>query len=470
MADDQKQSVDVSVPSQQTEDTKELEEEVKETEWKFPVQVFVRIRPLVGAEINDKHDAVEFTVKAMKHSETETLSLKKVAGKNKDRDYTCSALQRVILPSMNNLETFDRCLLPSASPCVFKGEKVCVLAYGHTGSGKTHTIFGYPKENVPGMYGLFAKHMFNDARIKDSEDICVEVRFVELYQEKVFDLLSAEKTECFLRESIDGEMILRAPPKKCADHKIRAYPISSVHVKSAQELLSVIADGIASRNVGHSTLHDKSSRSHAFLEFEIVSNALVEERKKLIESEADILLNELMMDKPNYKLLVKKYKTRDKIPKARLRMVEMLEGIEYPRDWKVMDKMKKSLAVEQQQIRQNLKELSRDKDRPYIGGTMIFVDLAGNEYGRDVTSKDVQEERERNAINQSLLALKECIRGLHANKTHIGYRNSTLTKYLRPYLDGTDSKAIMISNIGSSQNYAKQSINTLQYTQLVAKA
>ena len=101
---------------------------------------------------------------------------------------------------------------------------------------------------------------------------------------------------------------------------------------------------------------------------------------------------------------------------------------------------------------------------------MVFVDLAGNEYGRDVKSKDNQEERERIEINKSLLSLKECIRALHNDKNYVGYRNSKLTMYLRKYLSGKGCKAIMISNIGSSKEYTKQTINTLQYSQLVAKA
>ena len=142
--------------------------------------------------------------------------------------------------------------------------------------------------------------------------------------------------------------------------------------------------------------------------------------------------------------------------------MEDLPGVEF--------KKIKKLQIKETKIKKQIKKLTKNKDKPFIGGTMVFVDLAGNEYGRDVKNKDVQEERERNEINKSLLALKECIRALHLKKDYVGYRNSKLTMYLRKYLRGDDSKAIMISNIGSSQNYAKQTINTLQYSSLVAKA
>ena len=161
------------------------------------------------------------------------------------------------------------------------------------------------------MYQLFARNVFNDERVANSEDIFIEIRFAELYQDKFYDLLSGEKRECFLRESQKGEVQIRAAPVKCDDGKIRAYPIGSVHVRTEKELLAVIADGISSRNVGNSTLHDKSSRSHAFLEFEIVNTELVNARKELIEVQADITLTQLMMDTPSMSALIKRHGGRE---------------------------------------------------------------------------------------------------------------------------------------------------------------
>ena len=328
---------------------------------------------------------------------------------------------------------------------------------------KTHTIFGYSKENVPGMYQLFARHVLNDTRIKDKKDIFIEIRFTELYQSKIRDLLSEDKAECFVRENSEGVINLRAQPKVCEDNKIRAYPITGVRVQTEEELLAVIADGVSSRNVGNSTLHDKSSRSHAFLEFELVSTELIEERNKMVEKEADILKLQIMIDSIKSRMYDKDLVDEKYLPWIEGLGIRDIEGLR-----KEMAEHNKDLK----HIQENLKRLTNDnrKDRGFIGGTMVFVDLAGNEYGRDVKNKDQQEERERNEINKSLLALKECIRALHNNKDYVGYRGSKLTMYLRTYLNGQDAKAIMIANIGSSQMYSKQSINTLHYSSLVAKA
>lgn len=52
---------------------------------------------------------------------------------------------------------------------------------------------------------------------------------------------------------------------------MRERSLTSARVNDLGELLKLIADGISARKCGLSTLHDQSSRSHAFLEFELVS-------------------------------------------------------------------------------------------------------------------------------------------------------------------------------------------------------
>ena len=314
------------------------------------------------------------------------------------------------------------------------------------------------------MYQLFAREILNNKIIKSEQDMFIEIRFTELYQGKIRDLLTTEKQECFLREDDKGRMHLRTDPKMCEDGKIRSYPITGIRVRDENKLLNVIKDGIGSRNVGNSTLHDKSSRSHAFLEYELVNTELVEQRQILVDQEADILHQELLKE------ALKKMQFYDsrQVDEKTLKLIKEM-GLTY-RD---VDRLRKEIVEmkkEARRMEKMIEELQNNELRPYIGGKMVFVDLAGNEYGRDVKNKDLQEERERNEINKSLLSLKECIRGLHSNKEYIGYRNSKLTMYLRKYLSGKDSKAIMISNIGTSKNYSKQTINTLQYSQLVAKA
>jgi len=65
-------------------------------------------------------------------------------------------------------------------------------------------------------------------------------------------------------------------------------------------------------------------------------------------------------------------------------------------------------------------------------------------------------------INKSLLALKECIRALDNDQTHIPFRGSKLTEVLRDSFIG-DSRTVMISCISPSSGSCEHTLNTLRY-------
>merc|ERR1711973_953692 len=79
------------------------------------------------------------------------------------------------------------------------------------------------------------------------------------------------------------------------------------------------------------------------------------------------------------------------------------------------------------------------------------------------------EKRIKRVLSDESDELKECIRALHNKRNHVGFRSSKLTRYLKEYLCGERTHAIMINCIGSSREYEKQSVNTLQYAALMAK-
>ncbi|CAJ0916006.1 unnamed protein product [Ranitomeya imitator] len=61
-------------------------------------------------------------------------------------------------------------------------------------------------------------------------------------------------------------------------------------------------------------------------------------------------------------------------------------------------------------------------------GRMSFIDLAGSERASDARESDKQTKMEGAEINQSLLALKECIRALDQEQAHTPFRQSKLTQ------------------------------------------
>jgi len=352
----------------------------------------------------------------------------------------------------------------SIEPCIdalFGGTRCAAFAYGHSGSGKTHTMFGY-KEEV-GLHRLFANECLK--RLSKT-DMFLEVRLVELYRGKFRDLLSEDKdsNEVRLFESEKSGFVLCKPSGVGDDGKCRRYPITSVRVNNADELEQAIAKGTSSRAVGNSTVHDQSSRSHAFIEYEIVNDALKKKREEIMEMEADLLWVQVLYHSIDQLALSGKLN----YPKAMHDKINAeLVGVEYE---EMYSRLKRAEAKLDKLNEEMVKIV---EGHPALSKTMVFVDLAGNEYARDALKKDetVDQKKERKQITADLVALKECVRALHGkNRTHIPYRTSNLTKYLRSYLGEEDSKAVMISTIGISKEMTQQTLNTLNFTGFVANA
>ena len=107
---------------------------------------------------------------------------------------------------------------------------------------------------------------------------------------------------------------------------------------------------------------------------------------------------------------------------------------------------------------------------------LSLVDLAGSERGAD-RGKAVSESvrREGAEINTSLLALKECIRALSAEKSvvaepppgdasaRVPFRGSKLTTVLRDAFVGKRSRTVLLAHISPGHDSAEHTVNTLRY-------
>merc|ERR1719313_82633 len=74
---------------------------------------------------------------------------------------------------------------------VVDGYNVCIMAYGQTGSGKTWTMQG-PPDN-PGVNRRAIKKLIEHTNARDEVDYELSVSMVEVYTEKLYDLLTGER-------------------------------------------------------------------------------------------------------------------------------------------------------------------------------------------------------------------------------------------------------------------------------------
>ena len=97
-----------------------------------------------------------------------------------------------------------------------------------------------------------------------------------------------------------------------------------------------------------------------------------------------------------------------------------------------------------------------------------LIDLAGCEKARMTDKFGKNNYRENAIINQSLFALKECIRSLLNNKKHIPFRRSELTKMLRHSFE-KKTKTFIMATVPQDQYNSNTTIDVLNYISSVKK-
>ena len=245
------------------------------------IRVFCRVRPLLQKEV-DKGDtncieylgATQLMIirnKDMDESKN-VLSSQKQYGKS----YT---FDRVFGPNVdqNRIFTDVKTLVGS----VLDGYNVCIFAYGQTGSGKTYTMEG-PKEN-PGINHRAIRSLFDGCRsLSPQYRFQVHVSYLEIYNEKITDLLSQNSTDLdphssnVLTRDQTGSLA-HADEKDDGNNKndkleIRKnargmYVTNTVHVQveTPDDVLAVVDMGTQNRTTYATNANERSSRSHAIL-------------------------------------------------------------------------------------------------------------------------------------------------------------------------------------------------------------
>lgn len=118
----------------------------------------------------------------------------------------------------------------------------------------------------------------------------------------------------------------------------------------------------------------------------------------------------------------------------------------------------RSHAIIQLQLR-HLKRTAEGRER-MIESRFTFVDLAGSERASATNNRGARLQEGAN-INKSLLALGNCINALSENR-HVKYRDSKLTLFLKPSLEG-NCNLVMVANINPAQTSYEDSLHTLTY-------
>ncbi|XP_020955876.1 kinesin-like protein KIF13A isoform X2 [Sus scrofa] len=147
-------------------------------------------------------------------------------------------------------EVVFKCLGEGILEKAFQGYNACIFAYGQTGSGKSFSMMGSAEQR--GLIPRLCCALFQRISLEqnESQTFKVEVSYMEIYNEKVRDLLDPKG-----RQSL-----------KVREHKVLGPYVdglSQLAVTSFEDIESLMSEGNKSRTVAATNMNEESSRSHA---------------------------------------------------------------------------------------------------------------------------------------------------------------------------------------------------------------
>ena len=179
-------------------------------------------------------------------------------------------------PKFSSQDYVYECLGVDVLDNAFNGYNACIFAYGQTGSGKSYTMMGAPTSK--GLIPKICDSLFTKIteRTTANDSYKVEVSYMEIYNEKVRDLLcpKSDKHNLKVREHaalgpyVDG--------------------LAKLLVNNYQDIENLMSEGNKSRTVAATSMNAESSRSHAVFtvvmtqtQFDEMTNSTGEKVSKL---------------------------------------------------------------------------------------------------------------------------------------------------------------------------------------------
>ena len=140
----------------------------------------------------------------------------------------------------------------------WEGYHCCLFAYGQTGSGKSYSMVGYGENK--GIVPISCEEIFKRIESNTNDDIHyeVEVSMLEIYNEKVQDLLVP-----ISKRPTGGLKIRESKTLGVFVADLTKYPVSSY-----KEISEKMDEGYQNRTIGSTLMNNTSSRAHTIVTIE----------------------------------------------------------------------------------------------------------------------------------------------------------------------------------------------------------
>ncbi|XP_077941015.1 kinesin-like protein KIF13B isoform X4 [Gasterosteus aculeatus] len=218
------------------------------------VKVAVRVRPMNRREKDLNTKCIVEMAKNQTILHPGGANLGKGDSRNQAKvfayDYCFWSMDETDKERFAGQEVVFQCLGESLLNNAFQGYNACIFAYGQTGSGKSYTMMG--SGDQPGLIPRLCSALFERTQKeqREEESFTVEVSYMEIYNEKVRDLLDPK----------GGRQTL-----KVREHKVLGPYVdglSRLAVACYKDIESLMSEGNKSRTVAATNMNEESSRSH----------------------------------------------------------------------------------------------------------------------------------------------------------------------------------------------------------------
>lgn len=267
-------------------------------------RVVSRVRPFIQEELAEMKGQERRSVVEMKDNVTILLDPKENWAPKAQFEFDASFWS--IPPGHNLVHTFQdtkrkdyatqkvvyNYIAKDLVPHIFNGFNSCILSYGQTGSGKTYTMMGQydPKATCGGdgeegiiprvsndLFVLLRERLLEEEEKppRDRTKFRVEVSFVEIYMERVRDLLDPALRHTRGNEKLQDARIRQDP---CSGPFVEG--VTKYSVENWAQCCTLLERGSMHRTTCATAVHNQSSRSHAIFQITLVQEMIEKPKEK----------------------------------------------------------------------------------------------------------------------------------------------------------------------------------------------
>mmetsp|Transcript_5851 Transcript_5851/g.20658 ORF Transcript_5851/g.20658 Transcript_5851/m.20658 type:complete len:723 (-) Transcript_5851:1979-4147(-) len=234
------------------------------------IKVVVRVRPFLEHE-----DPSQSSVAVPQPDRGALPSTLKV---QRDRSIVFGKFDAVLGPESKQEDVYQQ--VRECVEAAISGTNVSIFAYGQTNAGKTYTMMGPPsysyssraihqktveedfaEKNLPlrGVIPRFLTELLASTR-RDDMDVKIEASFLQVYNERVLDLLA----ETGGKQQQQKALELRSGDRGVGEIQVVGNVKKSI--SSLSDVFDILQQGVKQRKVCETSHNEQSSRSHTILQ------------------------------------------------------------------------------------------------------------------------------------------------------------------------------------------------------------